>query len=102
MLHLRNDIEEPLPGAVVVLGGDLFNYRVTASTSPDGRSCLETLVGQASSIRVSHEALGYDSRDAVELPGFNESSHCGGDQTIEWRTSVSSIDGHCEELSFLW
>ena len=101
VLHLRNDIEEPLPGAVVVLEGDLFNYRVTASTSPDGRSCLETLVGQANSVRVSHEALGYDSRDAVELPGFNESSHCGGDQTIEWRTSVSSIDGHCEELSFL-
>ena len=80
--HLRNRVEEPLSGALVVLEGVSFNYGVTASTSLDGRSCLETQRGQASTIRVRHEAFGYNIRDAVEVAGVDQSSHCGRKDAI--------------------
>ena len=99
--HLHNGVEEPLPGALIILEGDSFNYGATASTSLDGRSCLETQRGQTSSIWVRHEAFGYDSRDAVEVAGLNQSSYCGGKDAIVWRSSVGGASGTCEDLSLL-
>ena len=99
--HLHNRVEEPLPGALIVLEGDTFNYGVTASTSLNGRSCVETQLGQTSSIWVRHEAFGYDSRDAVEVHGLNQSSYCAGKHAIVWRSSVGGASGTCEDFSFL-